>query len=48
MKIKYMMLTIAFVLTIALSTAGSAIACSGGKTAPPPDTASVQLQSPTR
>jgi len=45
MKAKKYILVIMFVLTVGLSYAGAAFACDGG--GPPPDTASVQIESPT-
>lgn len=44
MKVKKYILTIAVVLTIGFSSVAATFACSGGS--PPPDTASVQIESP--
>jgi hypothetical protein len=44
MKVKKYILIITMVLTIGLSYAGSIFACDGGGR--PPDTASVQIESP--
>jgi hypothetical protein len=44
MKVKKYIMVLAFVLTIGLSYAGSTFACNGG--GPPPDTGSVQIESP--
>lgn len=44
MKVKKFLLIIAFALTIGLSYAGSTFACYDG--GPPPDTASIQIESP--
>ena len=44
MKVKKYILIITIVLTFGLSYAGATFACNGGS--PPPDTASVQVDSP--
>jgi hypothetical protein len=44
MKVKKYILIITLVFTIGFSYAGSAFACSDGL--PPPDTASIQIESP--
>ena len=44
MKVKKYILIITIVLTFGLSYAGATFACSGGS--PPPDTASIQVDSP--
>jgi hypothetical protein len=45
MKVKKYIMVITIVLAIGFSYAGSAFSCSGG--GPPPDTDSVQNESPT-
>ena len=44
MKVKKYILIIAIVLTMGISYVGASFACDGG--GPPPDTASVQIESP--
>jgi len=46
MKVKKYILIITLVLLIGFSYAGSAFGCSGGGGLPPPDTASIKLESP--
>jgi len=46
MKVKKYILIITLVLMIGLSYAGSAFSCSGGGGLPPPDTASIENESP--
>ena len=46
MKVKKYVLIIAIVLTMGFSYAGASFACEGG--GPPPDTASIQVESPVR